>query len=345
MKHLVLATVFTFVGVTSGYAADVEIGSLSDGVLTWSNTLYNAVYQVEWASSLLSGDWTNTWAGQRNLASTNPTLQVSVPLFYRVSGISYPEETNSSECYNMYSNALLDAKDALPSEVSDRLLPITTNSLATEWRLFTNWVDSTTSRWVKVVTMQWSGGWTWNSLLLTGMVTMSNGWSAELWVTPYPQLYEVCTEYHGSNQRLCMQKALGLPPREGAYGVVEFFIDPKYLFRPAPDAEINDTSAGLAEDAASPYLHANPIRGVAQGFVDWFRDTYNSRGYNATNDLNSSWPWTRLGYTYDYANTPNRPVGLSEYVVPNASQTNYWGPELIIPIYVDTKTAAEDYGK
>ena len=345
MKALTLATAFAIVGMTSGYATDVEIGSFSDGVLTWSNTLSNAVYQVEWASSLDRGDWTNTWLGQRDLASTNPALQVPVPLFYRVSGVSYQEETNSSVCYTMFSNALLDAKIALPSEVSDHLLPITTNSPATEWRLFTNWVDSTTSRWVKVVTMQWSGGWTWNSLLVTGMVTMSNGWSAELWVTPYPQLYEVCTKYRGSNQRLRIQQALGLPPREGSYGVVEFFIDPKYFFRPAPDAEINDTSAGLAEDAASPYLRANPIRGVTPGFADWFRDTYNSRGYDATNDLDNSWPWTRLGYTYDYANTPNSPRGLSEYVIPNPSQTNYWGPGLIIPIFVDTKTAAEDYGE
>ena len=48
-----------------------------------------------------------------------------------------------------------------------------------------------------------------------------------------------------------------------------------------------------------------------------------------------SWPWTRLGYTFDYENSANSPVGLSEYVVHNCSDTNYWGADLVIPIYVD----------
>ena len=335
---------FLFI-ITTVSAVNIEINSFSDGVVSWSNSLTNAVYQIEWASSLDRQDWTDGWSKQENLTSTNTSLQSTVPLFYRISGKSYLEETNIVKCYLMYSNALLNTKVALSSEISNRLLPISTNSSGTEWRLFTNTVDSTTSLWVKVVSMQWTGGWTWNSLLVPGMVIMSNGFSAELWITPYPQLYDVCVEYQGSHQLLRMEKALGLPPRNGNYGIVEFFIDPKYLFRPAPDIEINDSCAGLVESASTPYLLANPIRGVAQGYADWFRDVYNSRGYAATNDLNSSWPWTRLGYTYDYANTPNTPIGLSEYIIPNVSQTNYWPPGLVIPIYVETKTLAENYGE
>ena len=47
---------------------------------------------------------------------------------------------------------------------------------------------------------------------------------------------------------------------------------------------------------------------------------------------NNSWPWTRLGYTYDYENSANSPVGLSEYVAPSCSDTNYWGAGMVIPI-------------
>jgi hypothetical protein len=51
-----------------------------------------------------------------------------------------------------------------------------------------------------------------------------------------------------------------------------------------------------------------------------------------------------LGYTFDYENSANYPVGLSEYVVPSCSDTNYWGAGLIIPIYVDSTCPAANYG-
>ena len=323
---------------------EMEIVSYAQGMLAWSNALPGGVYRVEWASSLERGDWTSTWTNQVNLSGAEGTLQVAVPQFYRVVGQSYGEVTNPAECYLRYSNAVLDAKVALPSEATDGLLPISTNSPGTVWRLFTNEVDSTTSLWVKVAAMKYAGGWTWNTLLATGMVTMSNGWSTELWVTPYPELRDLCVAYTGSHQRLRMQKALGLPPRDGTYGVVEFYVDPQYLFRPAPDAGISSQSAGVAGDAASPYLRANPFQGISQGYADWYRFTYDSRGYEATNSLDNCYPWTRLGYTYDYENAPNSPVGLSEYVVPDPSQTPFWGEGLAVPIFVESKIAAEEYG-
>jgi hypothetical protein len=50
------------------------------------------------------------------------------------------------------------------------------------------------------------------------------------------------------------------------------------------------------------------------------------------------------GYTFDYENSANSPVGLSEYVVPGCSDTNYWGVALVIPIYVDSTYPAATYG-
>ena len=121
VNKLRLAALLATFGSICGHADYIAIGSFSDGIITWANTLSSAVYQIEWASSLSSGNWTNTWSCQQNLASTNPTLQVAVPLYYRVSGISYIDETNSSVCYSIYSNALLDAKAALPHEVSNKI--------------------------------------------------------------------------------------------------------------------------------------------------------------------------------------------------------------------------------
>ena len=114
-------------------------------------------------------------------------------------------------------------------------------------------------------------------------------------------------------------------------------------FSQAVSPDIRSPSCGLAAEESSPYLAANGLQGVSPGYAAWFKATLDSRGYAATN-LDNSWPWTRLGYTCDYESCPNSPVGLSEYVVPSCSDTNYWGAGLAIPIYVDSTFPAASYG-
>lgn len=325
-------------------AADLEITDFSNGQICWSNTLPNAVYDVEWRASLTRGDWSNRIDSLNNISSTDSVIRVDVPQFYRVTATTYTEATTSNECYQMYAEALLDAAVALPEEISTELLPLLPESPGTQWRTFTNWIDGSTSQWVKVNTMLYQGGMNWNSRLTNGAVTLTNTLPNQIWVTPHPQLHDLCTAYTGSHQRLRMQKALGLPPRSGEYGVVEFFIDPKYLFRPAPDPSVFDCSAGLAPSASSPYLTENKFHGISEGYAAWYRDHCDHTGYEATNNLNYSWPWTRLGYTYDYANGPNRPFGLSEYVIIDPGQPEYFGEGLQVPLYVEAKYPAETYG-
>jgi hypothetical protein len=69
------------------------------------------------------------------------------------------------------------------------------------------------------------------------------------------------------------------------------------MFRPSPDPEITDTVASLEFPTGAPDTH-----------VQWFNarlaSSYGTDGY----------PWTRLGYTYDWAPCGSE-VGLSEFVV------------------------------
>lgn len=329
---------------SGGAVAQEIIAMTSHGTLSWTNGLANGYYEVEWSSTLSPGGvWSNDWNSLRGIQGTQSVFTVTVPMFYRVKGISYPELTDRAECYARYSNALLNASVALSEEVSTRLRPVAADTSGTDWRIFTNWVDGTTSPWIRVATMKYAGGWTWNALLTPGAHTMSNGWSAELWVTLCPDLRQVMASYTGTNRTLRMEKALGLPPRPGDYGVAEFYVDPKYLFRPAANPDIRSPSCGLVAESTSPFLAANPLQGISPGYAAWFNQTFLTRGYAATN-LDYSWPWTRLGYTFDYENSAGSPVGLSEYVLPNCGDTNYWGDGLVIPIYVDGTFPAETYG-
>ena len=77
-------------GVTvAAQAVAPAITSFSgNGVLVCSNLAAGSVAAVEWASSA-TGPWTNNWAGLDAVtADANGKIQVSVPMFYRVRGIT-----------------------------------------------------------------------------------------------------------------------------------------------------------------------------------------------------------------------------------------------------------------
>ena len=73
---------------------DLVISAFSGGMLTWTNVNSNLYYSVEWRPSLTGmHDWTSSFRGCQDLRSTNGTLTVPVPMFYRVVGTSVPAHT------------------------------------------------------------------------------------------------------------------------------------------------------------------------------------------------------------------------------------------------------------
>jgi hypothetical protein len=123
-------------------------------------------------------------------------------------------------------------------------------------------------------------------------------------VTTAPELKTFCTTYqaaHADTLTLRLEQLLGLPSNNGKTRLIELWVKPTDLFRPAPDPEISDHEAELTFPT-SPYFT------VSADYLAWFdklkSESYGERGY----------PWTRLGYTYDWGN-PQSEVGLSEFVV------------------------------
>ena len=102
----------------------------------------------------------------------------------------------------------------------------------------------------------------------------------------------------GSDVNVTLRTAqlLGLPANATDSYFVELWVKPQSLFRPSPDNEITDTTAALTFPA-----------NATADYKIWF------------NNINSSYysmeyPWTRLGYTYNWGNTQTQ-VGLSEFVI------------------------------
>ena len=149
---------------------------------------------------------------------------------------------------------------------------------------------------------------------------------ADMWVTLAPYLQEFCQQFTATVSTnpdrtvLRLEQRLGLPPAAGKTHFVELEIetpaDNTSLFRPCGDPNVTTTSCALGGPStcslADDICHAR---------ADFFVNQYYS-AFGTARPV--EYPWTSLGYTFDWA---YKPVGLggrfdfvrvgeSEYVVP-----------------------------
>ena len=100
------------------------ITSFNHGILEWKNVDTQLYYNVQWKCSLSSSnDWTSRFRGCQDIRSTNDTLAVAIPMFYRISGTGNPVNTQSLSP----SNTLVEAgyyESASLAQVDTDLIPV-----------------------------------------------------------------------------------------------------------------------------------------------------------------------------------------------------------------------------
>ena len=199
----------------------------------------------------------------------------------------------SAELERRYQAAVEDAVVARPSEVYQGLRAVVGHEPGLVWE-----GEPGTSRVLVVTWTSWDG---YDSKVGREMIL-----TRPLWVTLVPDLQRFCRGYRPRRKRsldLRLEQLLGLPPGDGKTRFAELWADPKVLYRPCPDPEITDRECGLDFPVAGGKLV------IEDEYRRWFEDlresSYGEKGY----------PWTRLGYTYDWGNR-RRVVGLSELIVP-----------------------------
>ncbi|MNK18862.1 hypothetical protein D3C87_370770 [compost metagenome] len=140
-----------------------------------------------------------------------------------------------------------------------------------------------------------------------GQDTLYKTSSHLIWVTAAPQLKKWFHKQNPPDTNLRIKQLLGLPPVNEYSYFVEFWVKPADLIRPCPDSLINDNSC-------STCFPDN----VSKDYVTWFNQTRIDRYYQC--DLYYQYPWTQLGYTYDW--NPGNPThrGMSEFVI----KANSW---------------------
>lgn len=188
-----------------------------------------------------------------------------------------------------YKAAVADAEVATVDEISRDLVAISRTTPELVWS-----ADQTS-----VLVLTWTG-WDGYDKDVGKPITLQR----EVWVTPAPYLQTFCkakrTELSDEALSLRLEQLMGLPPHNGKTRFVEMWVQAGDLFRPSPDPAITDHEAELDFPVATGMT-------VSQSHKDWINNL------KASSYGNNGYPWTRLGYTYDWGD--DSPVGLSEFVI------------------------------
>jgi hypothetical protein len=195
----------------------------------------------------------------------------------------------------LYVNAVQDAENPQPHEISKNLTAIAASNQNLLWR------DTPGISPVLVVT--------WTSYEGYDGKAGENNTVPEVWVTVVPELKQFCKERNLPYNALALriEQLLGLPPGSGKSRFVEMWANPRDLFRPCPDDEITDTRCGLnLPEKASP------------AHREWFNLKRAASYCKCEKPLKQAYPWTQLGYTYDWGNSESE-TGLSEFVIRKGS--------------------------
>lgn len=146
----------------------------------------------------------------------------------------------------------------------------------------------------------------------------------KIWVTVVPELKDFFADQEDFPDDVYQRiiRLMGFRPEdegEQHYNrIVEFWVQPEDLLRPSPDPEVTDREAELDFPALvkeySPdfYLGNDWGNGGAPVSQDWGEWIESNKNYDPTDQW--AYPWTRLGYTYDWGNTEDH-VGLSEFIL------------------------------
>lgn len=225
---------------------------------------------------------------------------LTISIFFVIALLPSCDTTSETYLNSLYNHALEDAMLAEESEIVGTLTPITASNT------YLSWEDD---RVLVVTCTKYPDSYTPGETITT--------WWGETWVTVYPEAREFIKKHPVPAEQLTLriEQLLGLPKDSGNGWFAEMWVQPEDLFRPCPDAEITDTECGLSfpDNASDEYK-------------TWFNNNIISSYFQ-----DEKYPWTRLGYTYDWGR-PFHEVGLSEFVIRKNAE-----------VIVESVSATEEY--
>lgn len=264
-----------------------------------------------------------------------------------------------------YAAAIENAKVPRWENISRSLVPITRYNPDLTWNS-----DKT-----RVLMVTWSKSWYYPD------TTYKTGYSFSLygntWVSAFPFADKFLTEW-GQTHRcdsaamgLRINQLLGMPPNATNNVFVYFWVRPQDMFRPCSDPEIYDGECVVqipemwADTAVQypsmgnkapwsfcddprppgpatglPLQEQRAYSSVEQSHLNWMCSWWHN-SYDPT-ELYKQFPWTALGYTYDWGPETDDHVGMSEFVVLGGAKVIF--EKMVFPAKVFCGNGARDNG-
>lgn len=192
----------------------------------------------------------------------------------------------------LYMQAVRDAIYPESNEIYDKLVPVTRQNNNLIWKNI-NGEDY-------VLVVSWKQNITYYKTYLDSVFYNTGPYN--IWVTTAPELKLRLAEEKPTDMNRRLIQLFGLPPNGSYSYFVEFWVKPSDLFRPCPDKEITDEKCETCFPNETDSTH-----------VAWINENRISRYYQC--ELYNQYPWTQLGYTYDWNPENKSHIGLSEFVI------------------------------
>lgn len=199
----------------------------------------------------------------------------------------------------LYANSILDAMHAETSEAVDSLWPITAGNTKLQWKTINGQSYVLMASFMRFPASYPEGD------------SITNTWGESWLFIPSQMKSRIGQSFNASSDtvmRIC--QLLGLPPKNSRSNthIAEIWVPASRLNRPAGNPSITTTTAT-----------ADLIESVTPEYKSWFNNYIIYAYYHTlTSETDFHYPWTRMGYTYDWA-PGSKKVGLSEYVLQASS--------------------------
>ncbi|MFT5824180.1 MAG: hypothetical protein ACI8ZM_005446 [Crocinitomix sp.] len=207
-------------------------------------------------------------------------------------GVSTTKDVINQSTAQVYQSAIENAMSPAPSKVYTNLVAINAQNKNLIWQT----VDGEEY----VLMLSWKGNASYYEPYVDS--GFYNTGPYEIWVTASPELLTNFSQEEVIDTNLRLKQMLGLPPNSTYNYFVEFWVKPGDLFRPCTDNEITDQKCDLCFPTPTDST-----------YINWVNENRISRYYQC--ELYNRYPWTQLGYTYDWNVKNLNHVGLSEFVI------------------------------
>lgn len=171
------------------------------------------------------------------------------------------------------------------------------------------------------------------STLTTTVVTLTNydyqlgtqSLSGAEWVTAVPEVQQKCKAFTEPDLELRLRQLLGLQPDAKFKYFVTMTVRSSDIFRPTTDpttttqSPCSDSTNATCGEVFPDWVSSDHVKWIANQMLSSYVISENHTGAY-------SYPWTRLGYTYDWKPGADR-YGASEYVIRPGSVVNVSGKE------------------